>query len=704
MSAATNDSQGANTLDAARALREALRLVTAGYQLVPVTITRRSDGKKGAKFHENWRHDRAWSTDPERIRDWSVQYACSFAVRTGPAGGVDVIDLDGDEGVNWWAERSHPLSSMLVDTISGGMHLYVPACGLPTVSKQFAPSVDTRGDGGLVFAPGSFVVGEEGTYRVRGEIVNVASLSALPIDLVAAIRSAHPDKAEHAADGRVTVHDREWMIQKTKAAVDKVAALPVHTDGSLFRDAQMGAAMMLGRLADVGLCTLDGARETIEEATLKVWPDGLSEADEKNIDSGLADGPRKERWQLRDVPLGSAPGSSPDDGDPVETAIAAEMQRLFIADEARRRFARARRAERPAISDGVIDDLDSIPTPEMLLGSLIPDAAIGFLAGRSGAYKSFLATAWACCIATGRSWLGKDEFAVTRALKTLYVAAEGAAGAAGRIRAWEARTGISRRGKLLLYPRPIHLNDAAQVDELAEYVVSNGIKFLVVDTYHRSAPGVEENSATDFGVVFEAAARLRDEHECAVLFVDHTGNGKAGNPRGSSAKRDDADYVLSAGYLGEEATSDAQRELFVTKLKDTDTAGRWPIRLAKVEDSDFPVIEIGVVDQSSAPLGVVDDGEWWRMDTAPEVPSEIVQKIKLEAANDRNRGVEPALWVWRYLAYVNDEQGLTRARIEHALAVIPRAKPFTRAAIDKAIPLLDKVGLVGRDRTRVWLE
>jgi hypothetical protein len=57
---------------------------------------------------------------------------------------------------------------------------------------------------------------------------------------------------------------------------------------------------MLGRLADAGLCGIEGAREVIEEATLKVWPDGLSDSDRKNINSGLADGPRKERWQLRD--------------------------------------------------------------------------------------------------------------------------------------------------------------------------------------------------------------------------------------------------------------------------------------------------------------------------------------------------------------------------------------------------------------------
>lgn len=300
MSAAVDNDPGVNALDAARALREGVRLVTAGYQLTPVTITRRPDGKKGARFHENWRQEAAWSGDTDKIRDWSTQYACSFAVRTGHAGGVDVVDMDGEEGILWWSEQGYPLGAMLIDTISDGLHSYVKACGLPTAAKRFAPSVDTRGDGGLVFAPGSFIVGETGTYQVRGDLVSVARLTALPADLVAAIRAAEPESKDHHADGRVTEHDRDWMIERTQAAVQRVAAMALYTDGDEFRDAQMGAAMMLGRLADAGLCGIEGAREVIEEATLKVWPDGLSDSDRKNINSGLADGPRKERWQLRD--------------------------------------------------------------------------------------------------------------------------------------------------------------------------------------------------------------------------------------------------------------------------------------------------------------------------------------------------------------------------------------------------------------------
>lgn len=295
------------------ALAEALRLVEHGYQLTPVTITRDADGNKRARFHKGWRHEAAWSTDPDQIRAWWADHPdTSFAIRTGAAGGVDVIDLDvkdGKDGLTWWAEQGFPLGSTIVDTIGDGLHSYVASCGLPTAAGQLAPGVDTRGDGGLVFAPGAYIAGEAGGYRVRGELVGVTDLAPLPDELIAAIRAAAPGPSHHPADGRVTMKDYDVAVRHTRAAVDRVGSMPPHTGGSLFRDAQMGAAMMLGRLAEAGACTPAWARDQIEQATLRVWPAGLSADDEKNIASGLRDGPRKERWRWRD-PLSAAASES----------------------------------------------------------------------------------------------------------------------------------------------------------------------------------------------------------------------------------------------------------------------------------------------------------------------------------------------------------------------------------------------------------
>lgn len=295
-------------------LAEALRLVEHGYQLTPVTITRDPNGDKRAQFHKGWRHEEAWSSDPDQVKAWWIDHPdTSFAVRTGFAGGVDVIDLDvkdDKDGLTWWAER-YPFGSVLVRTPTGGAHVYVPACGLPTVAGQFGPGVDTRGDGGLVFAPGAYIVGEDGHYEIQGPLVGVADLAQLPDELVAAIRAAAPQSSDYRTDGAITMKDFDVAVRLTRAAVDKVAAMPPGTAGSLFRDAQMGAAMMLGRLAEAG-CDPDWAREQIEQATLAVWPAGLSAADEKNITSGLRDGPGKERWRWRNPDTSGADVAEPE--------------------------------------------------------------------------------------------------------------------------------------------------------------------------------------------------------------------------------------------------------------------------------------------------------------------------------------------------------------------------------------------------------
>ena len=312
-----------------------------------------------------------------------------------------------------------------------------------------------------------------------------------------------------------------------------------------------------------------------------------------DLDQAAHDAPRSSITTRARISLVPCPAPSGHAGGcrAARRRLAHELRRLQALDDARRLFRREQRSHRPAIADG-----DRRPRQhrgaEMLLGALIPELGIGFLVGRSGGYESFLAASWGCCIATGQAWLDRCDFAVRRPLKTLYVAAEGAAGAAGRIRAWEAANGVSRRGRLLLYPRPIHLNDEGQAEELAEYVAANGIEFVIIDTYHRSTPGAEDNSATEFGVVFEAVARLRDDHGCGVLFIDHTGHLAVGRSRGTSAKGDDADYVLAANYDGESRGPDVQRTLSVTKLKDAESDASWPIGLAPVRGQEFPVVVV----------------------------------------------------------------------------------------------------------------
>jgi AAA domain-containing protein/bifunctional DNA primase/polymerase-like protein len=551
---------------------------------------------------------------------------------------------------------------------------------------------------GSVHASGHIYVAEDDNAEVielPGWITELLLVNPEPSGLQKA-GSTEPDREHRFTHDQAAAYVERYAIGPLKAAPAPVGEKPGGRNNAL-----NNAALLVGHFVPT-FWPEDWAVERLTELAEEI---GLERHEiDPTIRSGMRAGMAQPYTLVEHDPFMSASDSSGHEAgaDAFEQAVRYRLEQLRVDEEARRLWAAEKRAARPSIESGLIDDLDMIEPPKMLMDLLIPDAAIGFLSGRSGAYKSFLLTSWACCIALGRPWLGQDEFTVLEPRKTLYVAAEGAAGAAGRIRAWEATNRVSRRGELKLYPRPIHLNDSDQAEELAEVIERHEIRHLFVDTYRRAAPGSDENNSPDFGRVFEAVARLRDDFGCGVTFADHTGHNGDGRPVGAEAKIASSDYVLSTMYSGTTRGPEVQRELFVIKLKDEESTGRWPIKLTSVPRQEFPVVEIGTAEASS-PFAIRDDGEWWRPDIVPEIPDDVQEKIKKEAnKNDnRGRGADAARWVWRYLASIDDEQGATRAQINQRLEEIPL--PIKKSTIDKAIPILDHAGLVERDRTRVWL-
>lgn len=583
-----------------------------------------------------------------------------------------------------------------------GRHLYYDAPAGQRVGNRARVGghpVDVRGDGGYVLAAGSLhpsgalYVAEDGAAPVAhlpAWLVPVLARTEAPGALepagVPALGNTPAPGSFSGARSFTAAQARDYL--ETQARAPLAGAVNGTVNDTLNRAAVVAGhfvpAFWTAGEADswVAGVLMDGPGRAAGWAA----PD---ETDRGTIRSGLAAGMREPYARAPEF-LEPAPAALEAPEDYRARRVAEEVERLEIREEAAREVARRRRKGAPHIADGLLDDLDGLEPPAMLLGSLIPDRTVGFLAGRSGAYKSFLAVAWGCSVATGRPWLGRPEFAVLEPRKVLYVAAEGAAGVAGRIRAWEAANGVSRRGQLQVYPRPVHLTDPAQVAELEEVVAAGGYGLLIVDTYHRSAPGAEENSATEFGPVFEAAARLRDDHGCGVLFVDHTGHGSTGRPRGTSAKGDDADYVLSATYEGDNRGPDAQRTLSVTKLKDLESSGCWPIALSRVDGHSFPVVTV------TAPAGTLHANDrWW--EEAPAVPDEIM--TKLSRAAQEGRGVETARWIWRALVVLtSDGEPMTRAEVAKTLLRCPGSQQGTSTdVVRKACKVMEDAGVAYRD-------
>lgn len=300
---------------ARRALQGALHLAARGYVLVPVTIRRDADGKKQSTFHHGW--SRGGSSDPEVIRDWSAQHSgCSFAVLCGPSG-VEVVDLDlAEGGPAWWTSTGLPVPEHVVDTPSGGLHLYYrrrpgddPARRLVNNAGKVAPGVDGRTVGGLVYAPGSYVLGEEDRpYTARVELPEPHALQETPERVLALWRRSRSTPA--ATEPGRPAEDRRFIQDEAQTYVDRKARdLVLAAEyGVNVNDTINSAAVVVGHFVPE-FWPEDQARAMLRRWVLEGpgarngWTE-LDEADRRSIESGLRRG-MSEPYARR-----TAPGSN----------------------------------------------------------------------------------------------------------------------------------------------------------------------------------------------------------------------------------------------------------------------------------------------------------------------------------------------------------------------------------------------------------
>ncbi|MCZ4509799.1 AAA family ATPase [Streptomyces sp. ActVer] len=229
------------------------------------------------------------------------------------------------------------------------------------------------------------------------------------------------------------------------------------------------------------------------------------------------------------------------------------------------------------------DQLAELPRVEPLIKGMLNRSCITWLSGKHGTYKTFVALAWACSVATGRAWEGHT---VAHPGPVIYVAAEGLYGLNGRTDAWEAAFNRGQRVSNLIVPRkgmdPRKPEDMAKLIRMAKKV---GAVMIVFDTLHQCTPGMDENSAKEQGVAFDGFKRVRHETGCTVLVLAHTGY--AGErARGSSAQEDDTDDAYVIKLDGEDRGPENPRTLIRKKSKEGESGGRFPLALVQIPGPD----------------------------------------------------------------------------------------------------------------------
>jgi hypothetical protein len=160
---------------------------------------------------------------------------------------------------------------------------------------------------------------------------------------------------------------------------------------------------------------------------------------------------------------------------------------------------------------------------------LLPTTGIAAIFGPSGSGKSFLAKDLGACIALDQDWFGHR----TTRCDVTYVMLEGEGGLRNRVEAWETYNGKLLPSGFKAMPQPFQLADPEQVAELGAFLPSGGV--VIIDTFNRAAPGLDENSSQDMGRVLAGMKRLQEITEGLVLVVHHTGKDASKGMRGHSS-------------------------------------------------------------------------------------------------------------------------------------------------------------------------
>jgi hypothetical protein len=287
-------------------LGAALAAAERGWHVFPCV----ADGKRPA-LRDNWQE--IATTSPAQIRDWWSRAPFNIGISCGPSR-LAVIDLDMPRPDMAWEDagdgtlfplsgadmlsmlaRQHrqryPAGTYVVDTPSGGCHLYfsAPADRVKNSAGSLGPLIDVRADGGYVIGAGSRIGGRP--YAARGELAP----APLPSWLASLIRDDYAPPAVPMPRFPIEGdrgQGRAYAMAALRAETERVAAARPGTRN----DTLNRAAFSLGQLVAAGLLPPIPVITGLISAAMHA---GLSEDEaSRTVRSGLAGGARKPRgWQ-----------------------------------------------------------------------------------------------------------------------------------------------------------------------------------------------------------------------------------------------------------------------------------------------------------------------------------------------------------------------------------------------------------------------
>lgn len=309
-------------------------------------------------------------------------------------------------------------------------------------------------------------------------------------------------------------------------------------------------------------------------------------------------------------------------------------------------------------------ELAELPPPQPLVHGLLNLDTEAWIIGAAGSLKSFIALDIAGHVAAGKPWQGHR----VEKHPVLYLVAEGARGMTLRVRAWLSQHGSMEGVTFLPYPVQVKSADG-QWDALVQIAAELRPGWILLDTQHRISTGLEENSATDMGILISAIGRLRRATGACVTPIHHTGR-NGGDARGSSALDGAQDTELKV--VRAEPRESLMVSLLQDKQKDMAEGARSGIQLA------MKIVPLGTGPHGEPLSSLVVDPDRDAVDRAmrslegvTEAELDPFKGAPTEAWTKHVKGVSPAAKVQRYILQVLADHaadlGLTEDKAKKAV-------------------------------------
>lgn len=210
--------------------------------------------------------------------------------------------------------------------------------------------------------------------------------------------------------------------------------------------------------------------------------------------------------------------------------------------------------------------IDRVRNKKWLIYGVLPHNDVGYIYGKPGSYKSFMALDIASRVASASKWNGID---VDYPGMVLYIAAEGGSELHLRKKAWRISTGEDNSAVNIL-ERSVMINDPLEREQLKAAMRAVEAKLdmrhvlVVIDTFSKCFAG-NENDAADMRGFISGCEDIRDSFGgCTVLFVGHTGKVDPNSMRGSSTAVADCGF----SYKITRGKEKLYAELHTDKIKD----------------------------------------------------------------------------------------------------------------------------------------